>query len=601
LIIGFLYLRGEAKMQWKWTADVVRISFVVCGRWARLCIGIYRGWQVFKLYIARRLSRTSVLLCAALLVSSQPALAQFTQQGSKLVGSTSPSNAHQGAAVALSADGNTAIVGGWGDGSGVGAAWVFTRSGGTWTQQTKLVGTGAVGNAEQGVSVRLSADGNTAIVGGYYDNTGVGAAWVFTRSGSTWTQQAKLVGSSAVGAASQGFSIALSGDGNTAAVGGWADSSNAGATWIFTRSGSVWSQQGSKLVGSGAVGSAGQGHSVALSADGNTLVEGGSGDNGVGAVWVFTRNAGVWNQQGNKLVGTGAIGGAGQGWPVALSADGNTAIAGGAADNSGTGAAWVFTRSGSTWTQQGSKLVATGHIGNAIQDQWVGLSGDGNLAIIGSSGDGAWVFTRIGGVWSQLGSNLVGTGAEGNAEQGVSVGLSTDGSTAIVGGDLDHTYVGTNGGAAWVFIYQPVTPGVLTVAAPNIPMDLIGPVGGPFWPFVPSAGVSLTPGWYTLSNTGGGTINFSVSPPAWLNANPQSGSLAAGVSTIVSVTTSPDTINYAAGNYTSSLIFTNTTNGMGNTSYSANFFVRPADSGPIFQSSNMLVPSLPSLPDAPPR
>jgi hypothetical protein len=79
----------------------------------------------------------------------------------------------QGMSVALSAHANTAIVGGW----GAEAAWVFTRSGGSWTQQgKKLVGTGAVGKARQGMSVALSADGNTAIVGGWSDNSKTGAS-----------------------------------------------------------------------------------------------------------------------------------------------------------------------------------------------------------------------------------------------------------------------------------------------------------------------------------------------------------------------------------------------------------------------------------------
>ena len=119
---------------------------------------------------------------------------------------------------------------------------MFTRSGTTWTQQgSKLVGTGAIGDANQGSSVALSGDGNTALVGGYYDNphqTGkffgsVGAAWVFTRSGTTWTQQgSKLVGTGAAGDAGQG-GVALSGDGNTALVGGNDDNGGVGAAWVF--------------------------------------------------------------------------------------------------------------------------------------------------------------------------------------------------------------------------------------------------------------------------------------------------------------------------------------------------------------------------------
>jgi hypothetical protein len=97
-----------------------------------------------------------------------------------LVGTGAVGSGRQGASIALSADGNTAIVGGWSDNSFSGAAWVFTNSAGAWTQQGgKLVGTGAVGTAEQGASIALSADGNTAIVGGPVNNMSIGAAWVF--------------------------------------------------------------------------------------------------------------------------------------------------------------------------------------------------------------------------------------------------------------------------------------------------------------------------------------------------------------------------------------------------------------------------------------
>ena len=106
----------------------------------------------------------------------------------------------------------------------------------------------------------------------------------------------------------------------------------------------MWTQQGSKLVGTGvSVGDAQQGYSVALSGDGNTAIIGGLGDNiDSGAAWVFTRSGGVWTQQGHKLVGTGATEEARQGCSVALSGDGNTAIVGGPGDNSGAGAVWPF-------------------------------------------------------------------------------------------------------------------------------------------------------------------------------------------------------------------------------------------------------------------
>jgi hypothetical protein len=327
----------------------------------------------------------SVLVFGALLGAAQPAAAQFVQQGAKLVGSGAVGAAEQGISVALSADGNTAMVGGLFDNSGAGAAWIFSQSGGVWTQQgSKQVGAGAVGAAFQGTSVALSADSSIAIVGGPDNNSDAGAAWVFSLGGNV-----KLpLGSGAAGAAFQGFSVVLSADGNTAIVGGPGDDSYAGAAWVFIQSGGVWSQQGSKLVGSGGVGASQQGYSIALSADGNTAIVGGPVDSVFGAVWVFTRSGGVWSQQGSKLVDTSISEGDDLGFSVALSADGNTAIVGAPNDNASGGAVLVFTRSvGEEWTQQGPDLFVGGAVGAAREGTSVALSADGNTAIVGGSVD----------------------------------------------------------------------------------------------------------------------------------------------------------------------------------------------------------------------
>ncbi|MEA2163630.1 MAG: hypothetical protein QOK37_1757 [Thermoanaerobaculia bacterium] len=377
---------------------------------------------------------------------------QFVQQGPKLVATDAAGITSQGYSVSLSGDGNTTIV------SGRGAAWIFTRSGGVWTQQgTKLIGTGAVGDAGQGNSVSIAAnDGSTAIVGGYNDNSGAGAAWVFTRSGGVWSQQGgKLVGTGASSDAQQGYSVSISTDGNTALIGGYHDNNNAGAAWVFTRSGGVWTQQ-QRLFGSGATGNAEQGTSVSLSADGNTALVGAQLDNSsAGAAWVFTRSGGVWTQQGTKLAGSGAVGTfVRQGYSVCLSGDGNTAIIGGPFDNSNAGAAWVFTRSGGVWTPQGAKLVGFGATSDAQQGFSVSLSANGNTAILGgqidSNSGAAWVFARSGGVWTPQGTKLLGSDAVGNAREGWSVSVSGDGSTAIVGGISDNSSVG----AAWVYTNQ---------------------------------------------------------------------------------------------------------------------------------------------------
>ena len=405
-----------------------------------------------------------------------------TQQGSKLVGTGAiGATVYQGNSIAISANGNTAICSGYNDSNGIGATWVFTRSGNTWTQQgVKLIGTGAVGTASQGVSVSLSADGNTAIIGGYNDNAFIGAAWIFTRNGSTWAQQgAKLIGTGAVGAAHQGSSVSISADGNTAIVGGYNDSSGKGAVWVYTRIGSAWTQQGGKLVGTGTIGNSYQGASASISANGNTAIVGGFNDStGKGAVWVFTRNGSTWTQQGAKLVGTGVIGNAMQGNSLSLSADGNTAIVGGFGDNSFLGAAWIFTRNISVWTQQGSKLIGTGAVGAAHQGNSVSISADGNTAIVGGSCDSsnvgaAWVYIRSGGVWAQYGAKLLGTSAIGAGNQGAAVSISADGNTTIVGGCSDSL----NKGATWVYVSSALLPIQLTSFDAKLIVDRVKGIG----------------------------------------------------------------------------------------------------------------------------
>jgi hypothetical protein len=320
-------------------------------------------------------------------------------------------------------------------------------------QGEKLTGGGEAGEGLFGASVTLSADGDTALVGAPSDDDGVGAAWVFTRSGSTWSQQGeKLTGAGERGRAAFGTGVALSGDGDTAVIGAPFDAGRVGAAWVFTRSGSTWTQLGEKLTGGGESGAGAFGRSVALSSDASTAAIGGPYDAGhVGAAWVFARSGSTWTQQGEKLIGGGEAGDGLLGASVALSAGGETALVGGEADAGGVGAAWVFTRAGASWSQQGEKLTGAGETGDGRLGYSVALSAGGETALVGGEADAggvgaAWVFTRAGATWSQQGEKLTGhTGAD-KAFFGCSVALSADGDSALVGG---HDY--NDVGAVWAF------------------------------------------------------------------------------------------------------------------------------------------------------
>jgi hypothetical protein len=389
-----------------------------------------------------------------------------------------------------------------------GAVWVFARSHGVWTKQgTPVTSTEAVGGGF-GSSLALSADGNTALIGNPSDSLyaavglfSLGAAWVFTRSDEgTWTQQGPKITGFGDGLLAERFggSLALSADGNTALIGAPVDHTAVDGEGEVT--------EGSQIV-KGLVSTAGIASGDLVSGAGldgrNTRVSkvineqevelskpfGGTGGKsfkeklafvtglGEGAVWAYTRSAGVWSQSGKPFRGTGGIcgggceiGGGEFGETVALSGDGLTALIGSPGDNSGIGAAWAFTRSGETWTQQGPKLTGreenihgAGGFGSSFA-----LSFDGSTALVGdgsdSSGTGAvWDFARSSGVWSQQGPKLTGGGELGNGGFGANLALSADGNTALIGGPSDNSGIG----AAWVFAPQPPAP----VVSPGSPAD----------------------------------------------------------------------------------------------------------------------------------
>ena len=402
----------------------------------------------------------------------------WSQQGEKLTGKEEfgegevlAGRGQFGYSVALSSDGNTALIGGLEYNGATGAAWVFTRTGSTWTQQgPKLTGSGEEGAGEFGASVALSSSGNTALIGGNRDNGGVGAAWVFTRSGSVWTQQgAKLLAKSGeeVGPGEFGTSVALSSEGTLtyALIGapgeGLGVTARFGAAWVFSRSGTTWTQQGEKLTGrsfgeiEGGPEGGEFGDSVALNSEGSTALIGGPGDNAkVGGAWVFTRSGTIWSHQGGKITGTGETGAGELGaTSAALSSSGNTALLGAPSDNKNVGAAFVFTRAGSVWTQQGEKLTGSEEKGEGQFGFSVALSANGFTALMGGPNDNAnvgaaWVFTHSGATWTQFGSKLAGTGEAGEGFFGDSVALSSEGNTALIGGSGDNKNVG----AGWVFV-----------------------------------------------------------------------------------------------------------------------------------------------------
>ena len=410
--------------------------------------------------------------------------------GQELTGTGEQGPGHFGFSVALSADGDTALVGAPRDHGFAGAAWVFARSGATWVQQgPKLVGQepGIEAGEEQcaeeepgeegdycgfGASVALSANGETALIGAPHDNENRGAAWVYTRSGSTWSPQAKLTDDGEGGSNDRfGRAVALSSSGDVALIGSPGDSDYRGAVWTFTRSESgSWSQLGGKLTASDEVGPGHFGRSIALSPDGNTAVIGAPvSDQYVGAAWVFSRTGASWGQ-GEQLAATGEIGKGQYGGSVALSGDADTALVGAHADNGDQGAVWAFSREGGSWSTGEKRTAGGGATETRGFGRSVALSGDGELALIGAPYSGArrgqaWVFTRSGGAWTAA-ETLESPEPGPGGSFGVSVALSSGGASALIGAPVG----GERAGKVWA-----TAPAV----APLPTVTTVTPTSGP--------------------------------------------------------------------------------------------------------------------------
>ncbi len=363
-----------------------------------------------------------------------------------------------GFSVSLSQDGNILAVGAPGQSSPgfeAGAVYVFVRSNSTWAQQAYLKASNADPSDRFGTSVSLSADGKTLAVGatgeasnknsGPDDNTAraAGAVYVFTRDGSSWTEQAFLKASNADPYDLFGISVSLSSNGGVLAVGAPSEASmgtgtngdlvdqandgaiQAGAVYLFTRSGNNWTQKAyikaSQIRYDSRFGSC-----VSLNENGLTLAvlapneySRGHGINGDetapsgepytwsrnGAVYVFEHDGDNWQQQAFIKPPAVSTGGFNSSHSISLSADGNTLAVGTSSNLLGAN---IYERSGTTWRLNAQIHPLELPAIHAVQGVYgyaaaVSLSSDGNLLAAGGKG-GAVMFKRDAGTgrWSHV-------------------------------------------------------------------------------------------------------------------------------------------------------------------------------------------------------
>ena len=404
-----------------------------------------------------------------------------------------------GVSVAISGD--TVVVGSNGERTGengedaafAGAAYVFVRNGTTWTQQAYLKAPKPKSLDSFGISVAISND--TVVVGAFgedsdevpEDEDNSGGAYVFVRNGSAWTQQAHLTATDPHILDNFGVSVAISGD--TVVIGAYGESGSAGAAHVFVRNGISWHDQ-AHLKASNSDANDQFGSSVAISGDTVTVgapfesskatgINGNQADNSAsqaGAGYVFIRDGTTWSQQA-YLKASNTDAGDFFGFSIAISGDtavvgayqeasAATGVNGNQTDNStgSAGAAYVFARSGATWSQQAYLKASNTNFADQFAYS-VAASGDtvvvgawlessnatginGNQADNSAFGAGAaYVFVRNGTTWGQQ-AYLKASNTELQDRFGISVAI--DGDTGVVGAELQPSQE-TRSGAAYVF------------------------------------------------------------------------------------------------------------------------------------------------------
>ena len=360
-----------------------------------------------------------------------------------------------GYVVAIS--GNTAVVGArWDDDNGdnSGSAYVFDRNGNSWVQQAKLTNSDGSAGDVFGDSVAIS--GSTVIIGSYLDDDNgdnSGSAYVFVRNGNTWVQQAKLTNSDGSAGDFFGSSVAINGD--NVIVGAYR-ADGFGSAYVFTRSGEAWSEQ-AKLTNSDTNRHVFDAFGFDVAIDGNTVVVSATGEDNhkfnSGSAYVFVRNGSAWSQQA-KLTNANLDDNDSFGESVAL--DGNIIVVGAEGDDDNgndSGSAFVFVReNGGNWLQE-TRLTTTdakeiNYFGNSVA-----VSGDVIVVgayktdVNGTDSGSAYVFSKRGGVWAQH-ARLISDQVTEFDLFGHSVALNGD--TVIVGAYKDDDD-GIESGSAYLF------------------------------------------------------------------------------------------------------------------------------------------------------
>ncbi len=386
---------------------------------------------------------------ATLSVVTAASYVPFNTEEAKLLLSDPAATSYFGYSVAITSDGVRVAIGAFGKDGGQGAVYVFTRSGTVWSQEQKLVPSDGAANDNFGNSVAINSTGTRIAVGSRLDDatqTNQGTLYVFARSGTTWTQEQKLAANDPTTSASLGTSVAINSDGTRIVIGGSGISNGSvtcGGAYVFAYNGSTWLQE-QKLLPPSAdqVTNRAAGTSVAINSDATRIVMGGPGSGTLaGAVYSYTRSGSTWTFE-QKFTSIDIANGDYFGQSVAFNGDATRVVVGAYQKviTNTRGAAYIFLRTGSTWAQEARIEASDGASADGF-GTFVAMDSAGSRVIAGayqndagavSNSGAAYVYVRSGTTWSQE-KKLSASDKTVDARFGVSMAVTPDASRLVVG------------------------------------------------------------------------------------------------------------------------------------------------------------------------
>jgi type IV secretory pathway ATPase VirB11/archaellum biosynthesis ATPase len=371
-----------------------------------------------------------------------------------------------GYSVAIDSTGDRVIIGAQNENTGAadaGSVYIYSRSGTVWTLEREINNPSPVSADYFGISVAIDATGDRVVIGAYRENTGAtdaGSAYIYSRSGTVWTLEREINNPSPVASDFFGFSVSINGTGDRVIIGAYQEDTgavNAGSAYIYSRSGTTWTLE-QEINNPSPVATDWFGTSVCINSTGDRVIIGADATNtgalNAGSAYIYSRSGTVWTLE-QAIHNPSPMADDYFGWAVSINSTGDRVIIGAYNEDTGAtdaGSVYIYSRSGTVWTLEqeinNPSPMADDYFGDSVS-----INSTGDRVIIGADGEdtgasaagSAYIYSRSGTTWT-LEQEINNPSPREGASFSFSVAIDSTGDKVIIG-----AYGGTAGS---VYIYE---------------------------------------------------------------------------------------------------------------------------------------------------